>query len=256
MASSTSCWPWPPTIRRPQPGEPITVAFTPGPFNWEDYKTRLDWFPWHVAHRDGGVIYERDGIRLEVLDYLSKSRGVEIPLAFDPVKENPHLRQVQVQLTVDGQSEKFWLAGLSHDPVEMSFDIPDQQKVKVVSGSGRRVAISLEADWFPLGATIYLRNAWRKLDPGTMMPSYYASEIDLTPNLPADHKIDGKLTAYEDLLVTLNAPLDFTDPASGLSYRMFQSGMNGPLDPSDWAASPARRSTCRSSRSTMTRGAA
>ena len=96
-------------------------------------------------------------------------------------------------MTVDGQSEKFWLAGLSHDPVETSnLDIPNQQKVKVVSGKGRRVAVSLQADWFPLGATVYLRNASRKLDPGTMMPSYYASEIDLMPNLPADHKTDGK----------------------------------------------------------------
>ena len=58
---------------------PIAVAFTPGPFNWEDYRTSLAWFPWHVAHRDRGVIYDRDGIRLEVLDYLSKSRALEIP---------------------------------------------------------------------------------------------------------------------------------------------------------------------------------
>ena len=55
------------------------MAFTSGPFNWEDYQTTLAWFPWHVAHRDRGVIYDRDGIQLEVLDYLSRSRAVEIP---------------------------------------------------------------------------------------------------------------------------------------------------------------------------------
>ena len=59
--------------------KPIDVAFTPGPFNWEDYQTTLDWFPWHVAHRDRGVLYDRDGIRLEVLDYLSRSQALEIP---------------------------------------------------------------------------------------------------------------------------------------------------------------------------------
>ena len=142
---------------------------------------------------------------------------------------------------VDGgrPEREFWLAGLSHDPVETSnLDIPDQQKVKIVSGKGRQVAVSLEADWFPLGATIYLRNASRKLDPGAMMPSYYASEIDLTPILPADHNAEGKSPGYKNLLVALNAPLDFTDPASGLSYRMFQTGMNGPYDPERLGGEP------------------
>ena len=159
-----------------------------------------------------------------------------VPLAFDGNKENPHLRQVRVQLTVDGQCEKFWLAGLSHDPIETSeLDIPNQEKVRIVSGKGRQVAVSLQADWFPLGTTVYLCNAWRKLDPGTMMPSDYASEINLTPNLPADVASGKELPKH---LVTLNAPLDFADPASGLSYRMFQSGMNGLYDPERLGGEP------------------
>ncbi len=182
-----------------------------------------------------------DSLRLRFGDFQSAERPhvLTIPLAFDGNKDDLHLRQAEVQLTVDGQSEKFWLAGLSHDPIETNdLEIPNRQKVKIVSGKGRRVAISLEADWFPLGATIYLRNAWRKLDPGSAMRSYYASKIDLTPIPSADHKTDGNLPAQENLLVTLNAPLDFTDPASGLSYRMFQSAMPGPYDPESLGGEP------------------
>ena len=44
---------------------------------------------------------------------------------------------------------------------------------------------------------------------------------------------------YENLLVTLNAPLDFADPACpGRSYRMFQSTMNGPYNPEEFDRKP------------------
>ena len=59
-------------------GEPIVVPFTSGPFNWDDYRT-LGPLPWSLAHRDRGVLYDRDGIRLEVLDYLSNSTIVNVP---------------------------------------------------------------------------------------------------------------------------------------------------------------------------------
>jgi hypothetical protein len=39
------------------------------------------------------------------------------------------------------------------------------------------------------------------------------------------------MKGQEDLLITLNAPLDFTDPATGISYRMFQTDMSGPFPP-------------------------
>ncbi len=58
--------------------EPIRVPFVGGPFNWEDYQ-RLAWFPWRLAYRSSGVLYQRDGIRLEVLDYCSHSRRQSVP---------------------------------------------------------------------------------------------------------------------------------------------------------------------------------
>ena len=56
----------------------IDVPFTSGPFNWQVY-SELSLFPWGLAHRDRGVLYDRDGIRLEVLDYLSNSEIVDVP---------------------------------------------------------------------------------------------------------------------------------------------------------------------------------
>jgi hypothetical protein len=53
---------------------PILVPFNPGPFNWDDYR-RLGWFPWQLARRnkENDVLYDRDGIRLEVLDYCASA---------------------------------------------------------------------------------------------------------------------------------------------------------------------------------------
>jgi len=52
--------------------ETIEVPFVPGPFNWDRYRD-LAWFPWRLSRRDRGVLYDQDGIKLEVLDYYSDS---------------------------------------------------------------------------------------------------------------------------------------------------------------------------------------
>ncbi len=68
----------------------IRVPFVAGPFNWDDYADRF-WFPWHLARRDRGVVYDAEGIRIEVLDYCSDAQFVP----FDD--EKPPLRlQVKV----------------------------------------------------------------------------------------------------------------------------------------------------------------
>ncbi len=63
------------------------IPFNPGPFSWRNYSdwTSLLWaspgklpaFPWNLAFRDQGVLYDRDGIRLETLDYYADSEIVE-----------------------------------------------------------------------------------------------------------------------------------------------------------------------------------
>ncbi len=250
-----------------KPAEPIVVPFTSGPFSWDDYRT-LGPFPWSLAHYDHGVLYDHDGIRLEVLDYLSNSEIVEPAdrsgfsaraLPFDKNDDPPHLRQAYVRLTVDDQSEEFWMPCSSPDPVEnKSIVIPEKLQKKIVAGKGRRVELTFAPESFHIGYSIYLRKAWRKLDPGTRQASFYGSEIDLVPNeyaTPSSAPDAKQPPQYENLLVTLNAPLDFTDPVPSVwsfrdilgrthkyrfwrSYRMFQSTMNGLYNPETFDRKP------------------
>ena len=69
-------------------GEPIDVPFASGPFNWDDYR-RLFWFPWRLARRDQGVLYDQGGIKLEVLDYYSNANLSQVPPLRLRVKNPP-----------------------------------------------------------------------------------------------------------------------------------------------------------------------
>ena len=237
-----------------KPGEPIVVPFTSGPFNWDDYRNgTLFFLPWSLVHRDRGVLYDRNGIRLEVLDYLSNSaieQSVDRPgfsvraLPFENDDDGPHLRQAFVRLTVDDQSEEFWLPCSSPNPVyKKVLAIPEELQHKTVAGKGRRVELSFAPESWHLGYSIDLHKAWRKLDPGTRQPSFYGSEIDLVPSgswvMSSSAVSSRQPPKYENLLVTLNAPLDFADPATaGRSYRMFQSTMPGPYIPEEYDLKP------------------
>lgn len=63
------------------------VPFRAGPFNWRDYSSswrHLVWappgwlplFPWRLAHRDQGIIYQSAGLTVEVLDYYADSKRI------------------------------------------------------------------------------------------------------------------------------------------------------------------------------------
>lgn len=58
--------------------ETITIPFVAGPFNWNDY-VNMNRFPWALVARDEGILYDKDGIRLEVIDYLVDSREMPVP---------------------------------------------------------------------------------------------------------------------------------------------------------------------------------
>ncbi|NQU23236.1 MAG: hypothetical protein HQ567_18305 [Candidatus Nealsonbacteria bacterium] len=59
----------------------IRVPFRAGVFNWSEYGERF-WFPWQLAsrHQAEDVLYDRDQIRLQVLDYYSDSSYVAAPV--------------------------------------------------------------------------------------------------------------------------------------------------------------------------------
>jgi hypothetical protein len=218
---------------------------------------RLTWGQiWSQGRRDHpGILYEGDRIRLEVLDYLSNSApsdqpGVDpSPRQFDKdfADGGPRLRQAKVRLTVDGHSDEFWIPCVTFDPQEMvgshgfsgeevrsalKESVFPERFRHVVQGVGRQITLTFEPQSFELGFDVQLDKAWQKLDPGApyeARKSEFASEIDLVPNLSeAEVSASGAAAPpkYEGLRVTLNAPLDFTDPRSKKSFRMFQSTMS------------------------------
>lgn len=146
-----------------------------------------------------------------------------IPAPTSKRSNRQQTRQARVRLTVDGQSEEFWLEGMAETPDQ----VPQADQRRVVVGKGRRVAVSLPRDQIDVGFRIYLHEFQRKLDPGTSQASWYASLID-----QLDRDDPGK-RLQEKVLITLNEPVNFTDPASGRSYRVYQESFFGPLKPGD-----------------------
>ena len=83
--------------------ETITIPFTPGPFNWEDYQEK-SFFPWSLARRDEGLVYDSGGIRLEVLDYYNDAKWISLPGAVigvrsaqDSVDATPELVRLRLR---------------------------------------------------------------------------------------------------------------------------------------------------------------
>ena len=180
--------------------EPIRVPFAAGPFSWHKYRA-MPWFPWSLARRSQGVIYDEDGIALDVLDYTNEPQ-----------------QRVRVRLTVDDQAEEFELTAPPDDP-------PRGDQQRVVRSARRRVAIALPSDDIELGFQLYLRKFQRKLDPGSGMASHYSSTVDFLDRGDPPNRL------YENVLITLNAPVDFVDPQTGRTYRLFQSSFGGPWKP-------------------------
>jgi hypothetical protein len=193
----------------------VCVPFDPGPLGWDAYPRLLGFW------RDQGVLYDRDGIRLEALDYRGDGQPAGSPASRrSAVSSQP---QVRVRLTVDGAAEEFWIAPTPSEP----FDSPPKNVRKVVAGQGRKVALTLRSDEVDLGVEVFLHKFRRKLEPGSSQAAYYSSLIDLRDR-EDDHR-----SLRSNVLLTLNAPVDFADPATGRSYRLFQSNFVGPLEAAD-----------------------
>jgi hypothetical protein len=133
-------------------------------------------------------------------------------------------RRARVALTVDGNTQEFWLAGLMLDPE--SQPLPGSQR-RVVAGKGRHVALTLSLNVIDVGFCVHLQKFVRKLDPGSGAPSYFASVVDFVDR----HHPQQKLRS--DVLITLNEPVNFSDPYTGRSFRLYQASFSGPFGPGD-----------------------
>lgn len=132
--------------------------------------------------------------------------------------------QARLRLTVDGESSDFWLGALPADP----FDPPPREgQLRVVASDHRRVQITMPRDFVDVGFRIFLHEFQRKLDPGTSQASHYSSLVDLVDRHDEDERLQ------ENILITLNAPVNFSDPTTGRSYRLFQESFRGPFRPGD-----------------------
>ncbi len=175
-----------------------------------------------------------EALTVRVLEFDSAERpGTRLlPQPFNR-KMSPGRRQPQalVRLTVDGHSDEFWLAGLPYgmpDTDERGRQVPLPRDFRgQVAGQGRRVTVTLPRGDVELGFSVHLQRFDRKLDPGADTVSHYASTVDFLDRQSPPEPL------LEDVLVTLNAPVDFTDPVTGRSYRFYQSSFDGPFRPGD-----------------------
>ena len=132
--------------------------------------------------------------------------------------------RVRLRLTVDGDSEEFWLAPIDADPLRRPLD-PDQRKI--VHGRRRSASVKLQKDEIDVGVSLFLHKFQRKLDPGTSMASHYSSLVDLRDGRRPDKVLN------RDVLITLNQPINVTDPVSGRTYRFYQESFGGPWKPGE-----------------------
>lgn len=150
-----------------------------------------------------------------------------LPLPFSKDKPpSAKRRAARVRLTVDGHAEEFWLAGLPIQPAREMAEPPGPTEERSVEGRSRRVTISLVPDAIDIGFDVKLDNFERRLDPGTSQASHFSSIVEfLSPQ--------GSPLVKRPVTITMNAPVDFSDPETGRSYRLFQESFMGPWLPGD-----------------------
>ena len=147
-----------------------------------------------------------------------------LPRPFDKDKvPSAKRRAANVRLTIDGRSESFWLAGLPIQPIE---EVPGPAEERSVEGSSRSVTINFVPDAIDIGFDVKLDNFERRLDPGTSQASHFSSVVEFLSR-------QGKPLVRAPVTITMNAPVDFSDPATGRSYRLFQESFMGPWLPGD-----------------------
>lgn len=140
--------------------------------------------------------------------YPGKQPGKDIlPVAFNS-KGKGAARAVKLKATVDGKTEEFWLIGNASGAISAN-------ERRRFAGNNRDVTVSFPPRSFDVGYQIRLDNFERRLDPGTSQPSHYSSTVDFLNDETGQEEL-------KDVFITMNAPVDFSDPRNGRSYRLFQ----------------------------------
>ncbi len=150
-----------------------------------------------------------------------------LPLPFSKDKApSAKRRAARIRLTVDGHTEEFWLAGLPIQPAQASLGPPRPTERRTVEGRARTVTVMLVPDAINIGFDVKLDNFERRLDPGTSQASHFSSVVEFLAK-------SGSPLVKRPVTITMNAPVDFSDPDTGRSYRLFQESFMGPWLPGD-----------------------
>jgi hypothetical protein len=177
---------------------------------------------------------------------INLTRAARVRLAVD---DRPAKERTGPAFTVDAAgratpapgvvvTEK-WLVASDAGPDEMERSIieaveqrrePPRHDQKFVVAEGPRRIVRLAMPWnrIELGFQIRLDDFQMQLDPGTSQASSYASSVRF-------RGLDDRALAPKDapVLISMNAPVDFVDPATQRSYRLFQESYAGPFLPGD-----------------------
>jgi hypothetical protein len=158
--------------------------------------------------------------------YLSRHLKADQPgVKVEPVpitketEKKPKTAQLRVRISDGDKSATGWLS-------RPSAEHPNGKTVSLETKKGH-AELSIAAERIELGFGIRLWRFERRFDPGTSVPSYYGSLIDLV-----DADDPNKIIA-KDLSISMNQPLTVTDPKTGRTYRLFQSSYGGPFRPGD-----------------------
>ncbi len=216
-------------LMRGEGGSRIDILYIPGGKLVYRYWNRHEVVALAELPTDGSLV---DAFKMPIaqlrmkVDELITADGPSkrlLPLPFDKNMTAPDSnRAALVRLTVDGQADEFWILG----PRIMFVDQPPTGVAKhTVAGDGRQVTLTMPLDEIDVGFQVRLHKFSRKLDPGTSTPSHYGSLVDLV-----DRNDSGKVLESR-MEISMNAPIDFTDPHSGRSYRLFQESFRGPFPP-------------------------
>ena len=211
-------------------GLPGTAERTPAGFS-------LLYRCWQAPTATAGVLpldgrpvpaFEMPRAKLELrVDRFLPADTLEIatlPLPFDKAKPpSAKRRAAKVRLTVDGRAEEFWIAGMPIQPIE---EPPGPTERRVVEGPTRSAALTLLPDAVDVGFNVQLDNFERRLDPGTSQASHFSSIVEFLSK-------EGRPLVKDPVTITMNAPVDFSDPQTGRSYRLFQESFMGPWLPGD-----------------------
>ncbi len=191
----------------------------------------------------------RDGLRLAVRTLLpydldQPERKTVVPRPFRKRRTGMEQPRALVRLTVGSQTKDSWLAVLPQGATEA---FSADELIRLAEGD-RSASLILRYDAVDVGFRLRLAEFQRKMDPGTTQPSHYASLVDLyVPTesaerfrrYPADDPNSGELRdagltlVQRGILITLNHPVNLSDPRSGRTYRLYQEAFNGPFQPGD-----------------------